>query len=478
MIKAILLPMLFISNLTSTYYLFYVGTYGVSMIDITNLFLVIYSLYRYFWLGKPFVLPPFSHYSWIFGLTVSVIFSVAVPLFSGSSEMQIQWIKTTLHYLYVVFIGITIVGINFNSKEIFSTFKIHIGLSLFISLFGIYQIFARAFDLPFAWIVMSSNVMSSRGGEMQEWGQLSLQFGSFFRATSIFPEPSSLAAYTIQILTLILCPFFIHKGTYIKNRIFIAVIVIVNIIALFATFSLTGILLSGILIVLYLFKEQKISLRGFLIFFIIVTSIIIFADYLAFQYFETSVLELFFQRAKGIYEVLFTSSGNTTGGESFFGRLETMIRAFRIWVEYPITGYGIGCIFLYDRVNQLTYIDSTLFSILAEIGLLGILSFVGLNISMFIFLFKTIEYQLKIDLLSVQTQRLLAVLPYLFITQIAVLFTTSFLVTVWMYQLYGIIVSVVNAAYLESGIELRKISFIHEPLRDRLLNGIQRLRVS
>ncbi len=61
--------------------------------------------------------------------------------------MQVQWIKTTLHYIYVLVIGFAIVASNFSVNDIYKAYRVHIFLSLLVSAFGIYQLFARAFNL-------------------------------------------------------------------------------------------------------------------------------------------------------------------------------------------------------------------------------------------------------------------------------------------------------------------------------------------
>ena len=152
-----------------------------------------------------------------------------------------------------------------------------------------------------------------------------------------------------------------------------------------------------------------------------------------------------------------------------------MIRGFWIWVEYPITGFGLGCVYLYDRVNQITYIDSTFFTVLAEMGLVGMFFFIGLYAVMFRYLFFTMRSQLQSVALSPEAQSLIAIIPYLFIAQVAILFTTSFFVSFWIYQTFGIIISIVIAVYSEAGIPLHKVYIADEPLQTRFYRNVKRL---
>lgn len=473
--KFIMLTLLLLSNLTATYFLFSVSTYGISMVDIISIVIVLYALYATVWKGEPIALPPFPIISWFLGMTLAVVLSSAIPILSSNGEMQVQWIKTTLHYIYVLVIGFAIVASNFSVNDIYKAYRVHIFLSLLVSAFGIYQLFARAFNLPFAWITMSTNTNLARGMDFKEWGQLSLNYGAFFRATSIFSEPSSFAGYTAQILSLLFVSLSYKFRAFIGSKILWWSIVVVNIVGLLLAFSLTGLLLSFVLLLTYLLYHRKFSLRGIVIFGLVLPFLLVVADNIILFYTETSVLELFVQRVGGIYSIFFGGTTQTTGGESFFGRLETMIRGFWIWVEYPITGFGLGCVYLFDRVNQITYIDSTFFTVLAEMGVIGMFFFIGLYAVMFRYLFFTMRSQFQSVALSPESQSLLAIIPYLFIAQVAILFTTSFFVTFWIYQTFGLIVSVIIAVYSETGIPLQKVYIMAEPLQIRFYRNIKRL---
>jgi len=473
--KFIMLTLLLLSNLTATYFLFSVSTYGISMVDIISIVIVLYALYATVWKGEPIALPPFPIISWFLGMTLAVVLSSAIPILSSNGEMQVQWIKTTLHYIYVLVIGFAIVASNFSVNDIYKAYRVHIFLSLLVSAFGIYQLFARAFNLPFAWITMSTNTNLARGMDFKEWGQLSLSYGAFFRATSIFSEPSSFAGYTSQILSLLFVSLSYKFRAFIGSKILWWSIVVVNIVGLLLAFSLTGLLLSVVLLLTYLLYHRKFSLRGIVIFGLVLPFLLVVADNIILFYTETSVLELFVQRVGGIYSIFFGGTTQTTGGESFFGRLETMIRGFWIWVEYPITGFGLGCVYLFDRVNQITYIDSTFFTVLAEMGVIGMFFFIGLYAVMFRYLFFTMRSQFQSVALSPESQSLLSIIPYLFIAQVAILFTTSFFVTFWIYQTFGLIVSVIIAVYSETGIPLQKVYIMAEPLQIRFYRNIKRL---
>jgi len=469
MIKTLLLILYFISTLFSTYYIVIVNTYGVSLVDIACLAILFYSCYRLVWLGKPFYMPTFPMLIWLLCLSIAVCFSAIVPLLSGDSEMQVQWIKTTLHFFYVVISGISFLGCNFSIKNLHDGYKLSVYVSILVSTFGIYQIFARAFDLPFAWITMSTNASMARGMDFGDWGQLSLSFGSFFRATSFFSEPSSLAGYTTSMLALLIFPYLKGYRNIVGNKVAWIVALMANSIALLLTFSLTGLLIAAIFLLTYFISEKKISIRNTVFFFLFTPALLLLADSIVEYYTDTSVLGLFGQRVGGIFSVIFGGTIKTTGGESFFGRADTIFRGFEMWLQYPITGYGLGCTYLYDRINVVTYIDSTFSSVLAETGSLGGVFFIALFVSMFRYVFITIRKDKHFESGSVYVKQLLAVVPYFFVLQVAILNTTMLFTTFGIYQTFALIAAISIAASRECNIPVKKYYILKKPIVQRII---------
>lgn len=138
--------------------------------------------------------------------------SVFAPLLSGSSEMQIQWLKTSTNFLSKWLLILTFASGIYSADAFRSAIRFMLVISIAINVFGIYQIFARAFDLPLAWIPINNVSISIRNyHSMDNMTQLSLRFENFFRATSIFSEPSFYAQFNTLVLTFLLIPFTWHK---------------------------------------------------------------------------------------------------------------------------------------------------------------------------------------------------------------------------------------------------------------------------
>lgn len=474
--KSIFPILFFITSIFGTYYVLIINTYGISFVDFASLATLFYALYRLLWLGKPFYFPPFPMLQWLGGLSLAVCLSSIVPILSANSEMQVQWIKTTLHYFYVVILGVAFLGCGFTMKDLHRAYKVSVYVSIVVASFGIYQIFARAFDLPFAWITMTSNANMARGMDLGEWGQLSLNYGSFFRATSFFSEPSALAGYTTTMLALLLFPFLKGYGTVVENRAVWIIATALNSIALLLAFSLTGLLISAVFLLTYFISERKVTLKSTIFIFLFTPILLVIADNVVEYYTDVSVIDLFVQRVGGIFSVLFGGTIHTTGGESFFGRADTILRGFEMWFHYPVTGYGMGCAYLYDRINVVTYIDSTLSSVLAETGTLGGIFFIGLFVSMFRYLFITIRKEKRFANASGETKRLLAAVPYFYILQVTILSTAMLFTTFGIYQVFGLIASVCVAACLENNIPLKEYYLVRTSMKNRIQNSARRIQ--
>ena len=125
----------------------------------------------------------------------------------------------------------------------------------------------------------------------------------FYRNTSIFVEgPMFCLVLILAIMFILTCPTeFKHK------KIELAVLCI----GLITTFSTTGLLFLGLLVLLYFYKEPKLR-----IFLLIILPVTIIA---------------------GIYFLI-----KKSGTGSFFLRLDDYVAGFKTWISKPLFGYGFG----------------------------------------------------------------------------------------------------------------------------------------
>ena len=73
------------------------------------------------------------------------------PLIGGESKIILQHFKTSVHFYFIIFF--TFVCLSYPIKNITWEKAIKIWLfNRFVNAFGVIQIVARAFNLPFAWL--------------------------------------------------------------------------------------------------------------------------------------------------------------------------------------------------------------------------------------------------------------------------------------------------------------------------------------
>ncbi|MBE2189634.1 MAG: hypothetical protein IAE98_09215, partial [Candidatus Kapabacteria bacterium] len=178
--------------------LFAIGSTGITINDFLTFFIVVAFLVRAVWYGEEFKIPKNPILIFFLLFCFSTFISGVGPLLRGNPVEITQFFKTTAHFHQTILFAYVLFFIRIDSAIIWKFVRIWLVLSLSINIFGAYQIVARFFDLPFAWLDVSNMSMFARGllgSDEDSYVQLSLQFGNFFRATSIFSEPSALAGF-------------------------------------------------------------------------------------------------------------------------------------------------------------------------------------------------------------------------------------------------------------------------------------------
>lgn len=399
------------------------------------------------------------------------------PLIQTSAPMIIQFHKTFAHLTYISAFAL-ICGI-YPIKPITweRVFKTWLLISIVVNSFAIYQIFARIYDLPFAWITFSNVSLISRhsGEQITEFGQLSLKFGNFYRATSFFSEPSALAAHNVTIFFIMLMPKFQGNGFIFKSSTLNWTIIILSIIALFLTFSLTGVFGLALVLFVALMSRLHKVLKPIIFWFIIGAAIVVVADRIVYPYYNISVLELFYDRIAGIIQ---GGDNSSIGGESFFTRAHSGWVGIQIWLSSPITGFGLGCFYLYPG-NDIKFPDIGIASALAETGLLGSLAFTAFFLSLFYFSYKYTEKGNSKLPMELRERRVVGLIIYLVLIQFQTNFITSNqIVTSGTWMQMAPILSLLNYALFKSGYRRRELRLVNAPLKVRVEKALAAFRAS
>ena len=474
--QSFIISLVFVACWINIYQFFNVSTYGITPADISSWLVIFFALYRFLWKGEQTQTLPGWALTGLFAILFAEYASVFMPLISNNADMQIQWLKTSTNFLSKWLLIITFASGIYSADAFRSAIRFMLVISIAINIFGIYQIFARAFDLPLAWIPINNVSISIRNyHSMDNMTQLSLRFENFYRATSIFSEPSFYAQFNTLVLTFLLIPFLRNTKPFLESKLLRACIVIPAIIGMFLTFSLTALFsLSLITIWAMIFEKsnKKVALLssiagGFIL--------ILITDAIVSQYVSISVFDLFTKRVGGIVDVLSTGGGRGTSivGESFFGRLSTIFQGFSIWAEFPITGIGAGCYEYFSKLNPISFSDSLHSGLLAERGTLGFAAYV----SVFVYLFKHVFHASRNEelrsRLSPDMLTMTAIAPYVMIAHVAFSFSTYYWIN-WIFWVHhGLVYAIIISAHKSAGMPMRTIKIVNSGISQRLFGVIE-----
>jgi hypothetical protein len=448
---------------------FNISTNGISTNDFITLFLALIFLKLALWDGQEFKIAKNPAIPIFFIFVLSTFVSGIYPLLTGNGSMIIQYFKTMINSFFIMSICYLLI-INKIENETWNNFiKAWLLLSILINLFGVYQIIARAMDLPFAWIDLTSASFFSRNmNDVDEFTQLSLRFEGFFRATSFFSEPSALGAFNGLTLTFAIIPKFKGLKSFFKSKILNNTILYLSVIGLLLAFSLTGV--SIVLLVLFtVFLTERLKVFGGMLkvlpFAII---LVIAADSIVENYSGISVLKMFGQRFGSIFSLL-SGSGSYGGGidgESVTMRGANFDAMLEIWRSSPIIGIGLGLTYLSPLSNGWAFSDTSFGAVLAELGIFGIIPYISLYIAFYVIGFRIIKSKSIYSKLDHDSQRLISLTIYM----MAYLVVTNFvsannLINISSVLFIGLIFSILNNYYIDYAKEFYIIKFVNKPLK-------------
>ncbi|MFP4527587.1 MAG: O-antigen ligase family protein [Candidatus Kapaibacterium sp.] len=465
-----LLIIIFFSSWVGIFHIFKVSTYGVTFLDLFTLAIYILFAGRLIWKAEVYKFTGNPAIAALIIFSILVLISGLNPLIFPIGGNQMQFMKTSLHFYFLI--GFTLVCAVYPFEEKTWTRMIRLWLitALLLNIFGVYQVFARAYDLPFAWLDIVNASLSHRGEVSDTYRQLSISFKDFYRATSIYSEPSALAAFNVYIIALLVVPLIQKSKPFFESKLLLWIMIAFAVLAEFLALSMTGFIgLFGVLMVMLLI-EKRFRLRQLLIFFAILASLLLAADIIAVRQFNVSVIDLFYSRISGIINTLMGDSQSQISGESLSGRLESLGIAYRMWIAYPVFGVGMGLTQYYNDAGRV-FLENAAAVVLAELGTVGFMFFVAIFV---ILAYYSIRF-VRMDKsgLSPETARLAGVIIYLLVNIILNNFiTVNNLVTAGMWLPLGIVFGVINLVRRSQNVNLYAFRLTHQPYRNKFAKFI------
>lgn len=370
--------LLHFSSLLGIFQLFSFMGYGFTLVDFF-LSILYLSIIKQFFLGnRKFKIVDKKIALSIFLLIFAVIFSGIGLFLWASRESYIQFLKTFAHFSFVAMYGIIATVVEINYKTIFSVLRLFIYSSIIINLYAIYQLIARIYALPFAYLNITNVSFLTRDfdREVGEYTQVVLSFENFYRATSIFSEPSTLAWFNMYCLIILVIPLLSHNTSVLSKKWLLYVAISLSTIGLFLTFSLSGLLLV-LFIVVAVVVIEKIKIIRIVSISLGIMALLYLTDIIQMNFTEVSIANLFYTRISGLLSDQ-TRGKQMTYGESAPDRIQSFENAINLFLDHPITGVGAGNTYYYPKSTK-RFTHSSFFHLLAETGLVGIIAFLFLT---------------------------------------------------------------------------------------------------
>lgn len=466
---------LFLSQMLYGFQLFSVSTYGFTLNDAVLCLFYLLIAKRLLWDGKPLRFPISVPFFALIGLLVPVVISGITPLLEGQGVGQF-W-KSTAHFVFGWLFAVIAMGLDEPPKRVAAIMRGFVIAVGFVAAYGIYQVIARALDLPFGWLELNNVGLSLRkaveGEEASQ--QLALKFSDFYRATSIFSEPSVLAGFTTNALVFLGIPYLQGNALFLRSRVANWLLFVVYIGALFLTFSLTGLTGVSLMCILVFVLERGRRVWKILYGIVIIALCLSVLDIIVAPITKISVLELFGKRLTGIVEHAMNPYGEHTAGESFVSRSEGILIAADIWEEYPVIGTGLGRFSQASaaRKANILFSTSTYSSVLAETGPAGFLLLMVFIASIAV---STLHWYKRRALLSPELRVVVGVIPYFYILLVFLQFTGNAFIYASLWQMLALSFFVVNRARSEQGLSFVELYMVRTPLRTVVENAIANTR--
>ncbi len=442
-----------------SYQVFSVVGHSLTPFDVITLFMFILFLKKIVWDGVELKIAKNPALLFYFLFHFAVVLSGFTPLLKGDSSQIIQYLKSFSHFNLTLLFA-TVCGLfEIKNETWIKAIKVWLILNLFINIFGVYQIVARAFDLPFAWLSSTNSALSLRGmaGNVEDITQLSLQFKNFYRATSIYSEPSALASVNVISLTFLLIPLLTRTQHFFKSKWFTNTLIGVSLITSLTTFSLTGLLGLTIVLGTLVFIEFRKVIKPFFISLLIAGGLMLIADDIIETYSGTSVVDLFANRVLTISGIEKDHS-KAMMGESFYTRASNIGISVKGGLKHPIIGNGLGLTY-YATDKEILFSDSSIASIFCETGIIGTFIFTGLFAS-FIFYGFRYYFLARNSTNPDVNNKLYLVLPFLVLFFMELNYLTSnqlINMSVWLFM--SMFISLINNKMFEQGKFYRLILF-------------------
>lgn len=460
--------------------LFAIGTFGFTVGELFMVFAILYMAIQTIWFGRPLRIPTSLEMLALGALLGAFALSTLVVGLGGDKPVIIQAAKTFSHVAMLWVAAVAIICYPITAKQWVVALRWNMAIAAVVCLYAVYQLPARMLDWPLAWITIT-NASFGRGeldGAVTE--QLALQFADFFRATSLFSEPSGLATYAASTLLILVVPMLRSGRSIITSKVLTWSLVVLLLLSMLLAFSLTGVMILGVcgLATALLFHKQVI--KRLFITAVAAVAVLGVGNILVYQLTNFDVLETFALRIRGVVsgEASKMQSGDIIVGKSYDQRESDYLVSAAVWEKNPIVGVGPGCFSISEdgKNHSEPFVSSTYASVAAELGSVGLIALAALHAFM---LFGCVKDYLQWNVIAEEqgTYRELLVpfLPMKVLQLIVISFTANTLISPTMFSDFALVLGIQQHTRRELQEKAEKeIYFVRIPLRTRVIMWLRK----
>ncbi len=360
------------------YQIFEIAGFGVTPTVIASFVLYALVLLRLIFSRTKLEIQLSYSIKFFFLFAIAGILSGLYPLAYAHGPIIIQYLKSSAHFYSVIIFTFLCFSYKIKNTVWTKVLQAWLVVSVIANVYGIYQLVARALDLPLAWIQFNNSALTMRGAMQEEdaFQQISIQFQDFYRSSSFFTEPSGLAFFNIIVITLLIVPFIQKKQPFFNSKLFLIIAFVLSLINLLIAYSLTGLACLACVIITIFLIENKEYIWKLLGIIAIGLALIVISDSIVEDYTQVSPVGLFENRLSGIKKGGLNKSKQVSG-ESLTDRFNSGQDAIRIWQRSPIVGVGLGT-YQYQPEARYPFIDQLSLQTLAETGIIGFIALIGM----------------------------------------------------------------------------------------------------
>jgi hypothetical protein len=269
-----------------------------------------------------------------------------VNLFNADSSIVqfIQFGTKAAQLILAIAFFFVVSAIPLSENELKLSLRLWILVALVVSLYAIYQVFARVYGWPLAYIELTNPSVTVGGGEARI-------INGFAQASSFFREPSYLGAYLLGPIVLVCVPLL--RG---GSHVFLSKFSLANwmlLATLFLALLLTssqGAYFSLLVTLCAMYATRQINRLRTTRLFLIFLAVLIFCGMLL-ALFDIGFLEAIALRFK--YLILnIMHPLETVELSSYRVRSECMRAALEVGLSHPLLGVGLNNMSFYPSVCQ------------------------------------------------------------------------------------------------------------------------------